>query len=426
MADDAGEDHEGSAAEGQDGDDEPSANALVLGLLHPHDEDGQVHGVDGDDGDFRRVEDELAHQGGVCQVGQEEVQTPSGADEQAQDGGVVGQIGGLVHLDEDVGTDAFPAGGHGVHTTAAAQHEAVHGAHAGDGDEQVEDVAQDVAEDVDKGHGRAVVDQLLVGGAAGDAHVIGDVDGDDDDAADDQGAGQVLLGILQLCVDGGGDDPAFIGEGSGTDSGQQGVAGGGVAYICHRRKVCSGHAVHQAVDNANDCHQCQRDELDDGGGSLDLACQLGGQGVDGVGTTEEEHGQSHTFRADDAAALGCRDNHGKVGVDGVDEDQGVAGAEPGQDRGHGGVVDSGHKPAHVVAVLGAHQSFGVVHHAVDLLILLCHVGKGQDAGDHDEAADGPGSDAQGHITVGLLQDRLRLEEHAGTDDDADDQAYGGK
>lgn len=50
VAEDAGDDHEGTAAESQDGHDEPADHILLLLLAHPLDEDGEIHQIDGDDG----------------------------------------------------------------------------------------------------------------------------------------------------------------------------------------------------------------------------------------------------------------------------------------------------------------------------------------------------------------------------------------
>ena len=438
VADEAGVDHEQGAEDGEHRDHIAARGGLFLGGTHPVDEDGDVHGVDGDDGQLRGVEaeghaleggaDEGMHAApGLEEAGEHEVAAPEAAEQQAEDGGVVGQVGLLVDLIEQLGIRALASGGQGVDAAAAAEHQAVHGAGAGDRDEEVEDVAEDAAEDVDEGGGRAVGHQHVDGSAAGNADVVGDVGHDDDDAADDEGLGQVLLRVLELGIDGGGDDPALIGEGGRADGGEQGscraaLGGGGGGEVADQHVV----GADEADDDADDGHQEQGDELDDRGGGLEVAGELRGERVDDVGADEEEHGQDHALRPNDAAALRRGDQQGEVRPAGGHEDQRVARGEPGEDDGQRRVVDDGHEPADVVAVLRADERLGVVDDAVDLLVLLRHRGEGEDAEDHDQTADDPGEDAERHVALGLLKNGLRLEEDARADDDADDHADRGE
>ena len=74
----------------------------------------------------------------------------------------------------------------------------------------------------------------------------------------------------------------------------------------------------------------------------------------------------------------------------------------------------------------ADRRFGIVHDAIDLFIFLGHTGECEDAGEHDRAADEPCDDAERHITVCDLEDRLCLEENAGTDDNANNHANCGE
>ena len=182
MAEDAGHHHEHAAAQGQGGDHKPPQRALVLLLAHPLDEDGQVHQVDGDDGQLRGVKDERTGPN-AGQVGAVEIQEPGCGDQQCEDSGVGGHVGLTIQLSVDLGRRTFVTGSHGVHAAAAAQHQAVGRAQAGDHNEQIENIAQHAAEDVCKGHSSALVDELLVGSAAGDTDVIQNVHGRNDDAA---------------------------------------------------------------------------------------------------------------------------------------------------------------------------------------------------------------------------------------------------
>ncbi len=427
MTQDAGQHHKGAADQSQTGHHEAAYRTLLLLLAHPLDEDGDIHQVDGDDGQLGGVE----HEGSLGapdsgQVGQVEVHKPDSGHQKGNYRGVVGHVGGLVHLGEHLGLGAAVTGAQRVHAAAAAQHQTVQGAHAGDGDKQVEDVAQHRAKHVVKGYVGAGIHQILGAGTAGHAHEVEDIDSDDDQTAQNQSLGQVLLGVLDLGVDRGGDDPTLVSKGGGAHGGKQGV-GGQVSSRNHGGgQILLQHAVVQAVDDTDDTHEQQGDQLDDGCAGLELTGQLGGQGVEHVGTAHEQGGQSHALRADHAAALLHRNGHGEAGVDGGDEHQGVAGRQPSQGRGHAGEVDGGGEPAHIIGVAGAYRGFGVVYDAVDPLVLLPHKGEGQQAGQHDSAADDPGDDAQGGVTTGFLQDGLRLEEDARADDDAYHHADGGK
>ena len=131
-----------------------------------------------------------------------------------------------------------------------------------------------------------------------------------------------------------------------------------------------------------------------------------------------EVGQRHALRADDAAALGGGNGHGEGGVGGGDELQSVPGGDPGQHGGHAGEINGGGEPAHKVAVPGAHGGFGIVNQSVDPFVLLSHKGEGQQAHQHNGAADEPGDDTQGHIAAGFGQNGLGLEEDTGADHDA--------
>ena len=62
----------------------------------------------------------------------------------------------LIDAGEHMGGRAFAARCDGIDAAAAGEHQTVHRADAGDGDEEVQDVADDVAEDVRKGNGRAL------------------------------------------------------------------------------------------------------------------------------------------------------------------------------------------------------------------------------------------------------------------------------
>ena len=111
--------------------------------------------------------------------------------------------------------------------------------------------------------------------------------------------------------------------------------------------------------------------------------------VDGVGADHVEEHEREALGTDDAAARLGRNDEREIGIDGGDEHQRVAGAQPGERRGERGIVGGGKEPADVVAVALADDGLGIVDDAVDLFVFLRHGGKGEDADDHDGTADEP-------------------------------------
>ena len=323
MAHQAGVDHEQRAKYGKHRDHIALQRLFVGRLAHPVDEDRDIHRVQRHDGQLGSVEAEDdalkrgSHKGlraapGLEDAGEDEIGAPEAAEEQAHNGGVAGHVGFFVDLAEELGRGTLAAAGKGINAAGAAEHQAVHGAGAGDRDEEVQDVSEQAAEDVDEGPGGALAHQHLDGGTAGNADVVADIGRDNDDGADDQGLGKILLGILQLGIDAGGNDPALIGEGGRTHRGQQGRRR--AARGTGRGKVADQHVLgsEQAHQDADHRHQAEGDELNDRGAGLELAGKLRGQGVHRVGADQVKHHEDHALRSDDAAALGGRDQKRKV------------------------------------------------------------------------------------------------------------------
>lgn len=233
VADQAGVDHEEGTQDRERGHHVAAQGRFVLCGAHPFDEDRDVHCVDGDNGQLGRVEAERhALEGGPAEgldaspgledAGEDEIGSPERAEQQSEDRGVVRQIGLLVDLPEELGVRSLIAGCKRVDAAAAAEHQAVHGPRAGDRNEEVEDVAEHAAEDVDESSGCSFGHQDFYRGSAGHAYVVADIGHDYDHRADDQRLGQVALGVSELGIDGGRDDPAFIGEGGRADRREQG------------------------------------------------------------------------------------------------------------------------------------------------------------------------------------------------------------
>ena len=168
----------------------------------------------------------------------------------------------------------------------------------------------------------------------------------------------------------------------------------------------------QTGDDADDCHEAQGDQLDDGRRGLEFTGQLRRDSVDEVRTAEEEHHKRDALRADDAAALFGGDHQREIGPAGGNEYEGITRGQPAENGGKTRVIDRGHEPANEIAVAAADGCFGIVYDTVDFFILLRHRGKRQDADQHDEAADDPCNDSERHIAFGLLQNRLCLEKDA--------------
>lgn len=325
-----------------------------------------------------------------------------------------------------MGGRAFAARRNRIDAAAAGEHQTVHRADAGDGDEEVQDVADDVAEDVRKGNGRALFDQLRVRCTAGHADVVQQVGGDDDDAADCEGFRKIALRILQLGVDGCCNDPALIGERRCADGCEEDAALAAHNGEGRGDKVLRQLTRGETGNDADDRHDAERDELNDRGGCLDLACELRRKRVDGIGAAEVEQHERDALRADHDAALIDVDEQRHIREHRREEHECIAGGEPSQSRRQGRIIDRGQEPAHIIAVFRADRRFGIVHDAIDLFIFLGHTGECEDAGEHDRAADEPCDDAERHITVCDLEDGLCLEENAGTDDNANNHANCGE
>ena len=254
MAENTGDHHKYTAAQCQTRQHKTAQNGLILFLAHPSDEDGQIHQIDGDDGQFGGVEDKGAR---PClgQIGEKKVAKPPSDEQQTDDGGIIGHIGFFVQTAVDVGLRSFAADRHGVHTATAGQHQAVDGSETGNSNKEFQDSAQRTAENVGEGDGGALVNEVLIGSTACHTDVVENIHGGDDDAADDQGAGQILFGILDLRIDGGGDDPPLVGKGGGAHRGKEGALGGGGGHHGVGAEVFGQHPVGQTVDDAHHRHQ---------------------------------------------------------------------------------------------------------------------------------------------------------------------------
>lgn len=118
---------------------------------------------------------------------------------------------------------------------------------------------------------------------------------------DEQSLGQIALESLSAALIEVAMMPAFIGEGGGADGGEKRAArdlvadgGGG--------EVVGQHPVGEAENDADDRHEREGNELDDGGGYLEFTGELRRERVDGVGADHVEEHEREALGTDDAAA----------------------------------------------------------------------------------------------------------------------------
>ena len=82
VGQDAGDHHEQAAAQGQGGEHEAAEGRLLPGFPHEAQEDGEVHGVEGDDGDLGGIKAEGAQmilEAAEIEVGPQKAQASSPA-----------------------------------------------------------------------------------------------------------------------------------------------------------------------------------------------------------------------------------------------------------------------------------------------------------------------------------------------------------
>lgn len=421
MAHYAGIHHEQAAYYAERGQHEAAEHIFALLLLHPGYENGDIEKVYGDYGQLRGIEHERAAPRSR-KAGKIEIHAPEAGYQQREYGSVVGHVGFRIDLGEYLRTGAFAAHGQRVHAARAAQHKAVHGAYAGNGYEQVKYIAQYVAEYVGEGRGSAVRHKGFHRCAARNAHIVRNIYGNYDYAADYERLRQVALGVLQFGIYAGCNYPAFVCKGRCANGAEQ---QGACACIAGEKILCRGKIVHKHVRGADKAdyyahyrHESERYKLYHGGGSLNLAGKLGGDGVHEVRAAHIEHHQRDALRPYHAAAFGRGDYEREIGPAGCDENEGIARAEPAENAGERGVINGRHEPAHIVAVLAADGGLGIVNYAVHLNVFLCHHGERQYAHQHYDAADYPRQYSQRKVAVSLLQYGLRLKEYARAYNDA--------
>ena len=91
--------------------------------------------------------------------------------------------------------------GNGVKTSCAAEHKTVKSTHAGDGNKEIENISENITENIRERNRCAVLLERCNICAAGNADIIENVNGDNNNAAGNERNGKIALCVLQLCVD---------------------------------------------------------------------------------------------------------------------------------------------------------------------------------------------------------------------------------
>ena len=184
--------------------------------------------------------------------------------------------------------------------------------------------------------------------------------------------------------------------------------------------------IAESVDDADYSHENKRDKLDDCCRRLEFARELGRNAVYNISHAEIEHHYNHAFRSYYTTALCRRNGHGEIRICRGEKYKRITCGNPCENACHGRVIDKSGKPAHIVSIFAAHESLGIVDYTVYLFEFLCHAGEREQAEEHYRAADEPCKYAYFKVASRGIEDVLRLEEDAGTDNYADNHTYGCK
>ena len=225
------------------------------------------------------------------------------------------------------------------------------------------------------------------------------------------------FGIYRGC-----DYPALIRERKRRDTGKHALKcgrplnGGGIFRSVDIVEHVRGRAVDRADDDAHHGHKQQRDELYDGHADLKLSRELRADGVDAVAYHQKARAKAERLGAH-------RPRHEEVerlyAAQLKEEHRG----EEGQHRRKTWVIYRGHKPADIVGVRRPQSHFGIVHHAVHLLVLCAKLSEYQRTDYAYRADERNHEHTLKHVAVRERQNLAALDKHAGADDDSDDHGY---
>ena len=199
--------------------------------------------------------------------------------------------------------------------------------------------------------------------------------------------------------------PAVIGKAERAHGGEQ--AGGAVDR--NGTSLDGGDRV--AEDQAEDRHEQQRHELDEGGGVLEIAAALAGERV-------EAEADEDPRRADQALK--------QDGAVDVEERAEIDADDPREHRDDRGIVDERLEPAVGAGHARTDELLIIGHDAAGLVCARGDLADGKAAEDDGERREGEHEDAERHAAVRRREDAGGLEEDAAADDRAGDQRDGGE
>ena len=161
MAENTGNDHKHRAAACQYRQYESAHYGFILFFTHPLDKYRQIHKINRNNRQFRRIEYKRAcpH---TRQIGTIEIQEPACNHCQCCYRRISRHFGSFVYLTEYFRIGAFFAGCQRIHTACTSQHKSVCRTQARDRHKQIEDITQYSAKNICECHRCALFDQLLI------------------------------------------------------------------------------------------------------------------------------------------------------------------------------------------------------------------------------------------------------------------------
>ena len=145
----------------------------------------------------------------------------------------------------------------GVNAARTAEHQSVQRTHAGNCNENIQDISKCGSEYIRVSNGCPVMNQSFYRSPACDTDIVEEVDCYDDNTACNQCNRKIFLRVFQLCVDGGCDDPAFICERSSYNRAKKRVSAclsSGIGEVFHQNAVFG----NESDNDADYSHESKR------------------------------------------------------------------------------------------------------------------------------------------------------------------------
>ena len=336
-----------------------------------HEENGDVHEVNGDNRQFRTIKTEIAEPGCFHQICPVEIGQPQRSHEQSHDRRVCWHICHLVHTAENMGCRAFSPVRHGVKTAGACHHQTIQRPNAGNDNEHKQQCSSNIGKYCGEGNfcaSFAASHNDFIFHSSCQTYIVQSIHKHNKYRTKHQRPRQVLFGILQFCVNAGGTNPSFISKAGAYHRRKQRISAdfhNGAAS-----KILYHNAISQSVNGTYHRHQSQRNQFCHSGGHLKFPCQHGRNGIDGKTADQIQSGKGHCLRAGDVPSqqnccVSCR--------------------YPCHHRSHGRKINNRHKPRKIIAIFSAHHYFRIIHNTADFFITGCHNGKIIGADDHHQS-----------------------------------------